>query len=145
MADEVLKFKNLRKTKLAAFSRKHKSLKTLLESSPDATRLKEVLEEVKTVFKALEKAHEDYVSVIDEATLDTEGDYLDQPSNTLDTLETAIHQTIKRLESGDKFAKAKAKFRHGVENFGSPSKFITELTVAKEISFDDMHLELSKI
>ena len=114
MADEILKFKNLRKTKLAAFSRKHKSLKTLLDSSPDAARLKEVLEELKTVFKVLEKAHEDYVSVIDEETLDTEGDYLDQPSNTLDAVETAIHQTIKGLERGDKFSKAKAKFRHGI-------------------------------
>ena len=135
MADKVLKFKNLRKTKLAAFSRKQKSFKGLLDSSPDTTRLREVLGELKTVFKALEK-------VIDEETLDNEGDYLDQPSNTLDALETAIHQTIKNLKSGDKFTKAKAQFRHGVENFGTPSKFITELTVAKEISFEDMRSEI---
>ena len=68
---EILKLKNLRKAKLAAFSRKQRSCRSLLENSPGADSLKEALTEVKSAFTLLEQAHEDHISVIDEDTLDT--------------------------------------------------------------------------
>ena len=142
---EILKLKNLRKAKLAAFSRKQRSCRSLLENSPGADSLKEALTEVKSAFTLLEQAHEDYISVIDEDTLENDGDYLETSSTALDALKIEVANMLARLLEADKFEKAKNQFKYGVENFGTPSKYISELSAAKEISFVDMRAELAKI
>ena len=58
MGDEAKRYKNLRKVKLAAFTRKHKSLQGLLDAEENAERLEESLRELHEAFKVAEKANE---------------------------------------------------------------------------------------
>ena len=145
MEEESKRLKNLRKTKLAAFTRKQNSLKLAIEVNPTVVRLKEILQDTRSAFSALEKAHEDYVVTVEEEVLDQEGDYLSVPQKSLDSLEMDAAVKLKALESADQYLKARLKFKHEVENFGSPSKRIVELSAAKEISFVDMRAELTRI
>ena len=94
---EILKLKNLRKAKLAAFSRKQRGCRSLMENSPSADSLKEALSEVKSAFTLLEQAHEDYISIIDEDTLKNDGDYLETPSTALDALKIEVANTLSKL------------------------------------------------
>ena len=64
--EEIKKLKNLRKTKLASFTRKKNSLQKLLEEDPSVDRLKEVLEDVRATFHALEVAHDNFAAVVEE-------------------------------------------------------------------------------
>lgn len=66
MADQIKRLKNLRKTKLSAFTRKQKQLQGLIDSGSDEDGLKESLEELKESFKALENIHDEYISIVDE-------------------------------------------------------------------------------
>ena len=84
MVEEAQKLKNVRKTRLAAFTRKRNSLSNLLDGIHTLEKLDEVLIEVKQAFQAVERAHERYVEVVAEEVLDTEGDFLLTPSVALD-------------------------------------------------------------
>ena len=146
MAEEVTKLKNVRRTKLAGFTRKSKSLLSLLDNAWVSTeKLEEVLGELKAAFRALEVAHERYSSVANEAELEAEGDYLEESSISLDDLDLKVASKIKSLETVEKFGSAKLKIEHGIDSFGTPSKVITDLSTAREISFADMRTELNKI
>ena len=79
MTEEVRKLKNLRKNKLTAFTRKKNTLQKLLDENPSADRLKEVLDEVKDAFCALETTHDNYAAEVEEHVLDEEGDFLVSP------------------------------------------------------------------
>ena len=96
-------------------------------------------------FSALEQAQEDYIAVAEEEEIEHEGDYLEAPSNSLESLTTQVHERVKNLEKSDRYVYAKDKFKHSIENFGKPSGYIEQLCAAKEISMDDMRLELAKI
>ena len=109
MAEEK-KFKNLRKTKMSAFTRKHNMLLGLVDISRDTEEFKEALDELQRAFESVESAHDEYVSVVDEAVLDEEGDYLSAPSSTLGTLKTRVKARIKDLIETKKTGIAKAKF-----------------------------------
>ena len=76
MAAEVQKLKNLRKSKLAAYTRKQKHLQGLLDNGSDAESLEEALADTQDAFTVLEEAHDKFVEVVDEEVLDAEGDYL---------------------------------------------------------------------
>ena len=88
MADEAKRLKNIRKTKLATFTRKRNSLQNLIEGESTVERLQESIAEVRSAMRSLEQAHEDYAGVIEEAELDAEGDFLLIPSASLDSIET---------------------------------------------------------
>ena len=112
MEEEIKRLKNLRKTKLAAFTRKQNSLKSAIEVNPTAVRLKEILQDTRSAFSALEKAHEDYVVTVEEEVLDQEGDYLSVPQKSLDSLEIDAAVRLKALESEDEYLRARLKFKH---------------------------------
>ena len=87
MVDDTKKFKNLRKSKLAAFTRKNTHLQGLLDDGVGVAKLEEVFGELKAAYLALEAAHDSYVSVVDEDVLDQEGDYMDAPSQALNAMD----------------------------------------------------------
>ena len=53
MAEQIKKLKNLRKNKLAAFTRKQKQLQNLLDTEASAVKLEEVYQELKETFRLL--------------------------------------------------------------------------------------------
>ena len=141
MVEEAQKLKNVRKTRLAAFTRKRNSLSNLLDGIHTLEKLDEVLVEVKQAFQAVERAHERYAEVVAEEVLDTEGDFLLTPSVALDEVEVRMAVRVKVLRSQE----AKERLKQGVNGFAAPSKLILELCEAKEISMKDMRLELDKL
>ena len=66
-------------------------------------------------------------------------------ASNLETLATNMGDRIKQLENAGIYEKVRIQFRHEVENFGSPSTYISELSAAGEISFVDRRSELDKI
>ena len=144
MSTEVQKFKNLRRSKLAAFNRKQKHLQGLLDSGSDAESLEEALVDTKDAFTVLEEVHDKFVASADEEALDAEGDYLEVHSNQLDSMKVKVKEQLRVLGNRDKFESAKIKFQLGVQNFGSPSTLFSQLSAEKSISFADMRLELDK-
>ena len=66
-------------------------------------------------------------------------------ASNLETLATNMGDRIKQLENAGIYEKVRIQFRHEVENFGSPSTYISELSAAGAISFVDMRTELDKI
>ena len=143
--EEIKKLKNLRKTKLASFTRKKNSLQKLLEEDPSVDRLKEVLEDVRATFHALEVAHDNFAAVVEEQVLDDEGDFLETPSSALESVRSEVAVKIMQLDKAEKFEEARKQLEHHVNAFGSPSRMFTELSTAKDISFSDMRLELTKL
>ena len=133
--EEIKKLKNLRKNKLAGFTRKKNSLQKLLEEDPSVDRLKEVLEDVRAAFHALEVAHDNFAAVVEEQVLDEEGDFLETPSSALESVESEVAVKIKQLNKAEKFEEARKQLEHHVNAFGSPSRIFTELSTAKDISF----------
>jgi len=63
MVDDTKKFKNLRKSKLAAFTRKNTHLQGLLDDGIGVAKLEEVFGELKAAYSALETAHDSYVAL----------------------------------------------------------------------------------
>ena len=126
MEEEIKRLKNLRKTKLAAFTRKQNSLKSAIEVNPTAVRLKEILQDTRSAFSALEKAHEDYVVTVEEEVLDQEGDYLSVPQKSLDSLEIDAAVRLKALES-EKFCQEKLGLNQKVpiERCPKPPSFLS--------------------
>ena len=146
MADEIKKRKNVRKTRLASFTRKRNSVQSLLDGGEStADRFTEVLRELKEAFHTLEVSQEKYAEVADEEDLEAEGDFLETPSSSLDTLEAAVLSKIKLLKNSDKSNQAKARLERGVNSFGAPCKLVTDLCATKEISCEDLRIELEKI
>ena len=66
MTEDVKKFKNLRRTKLASFTRKQTQLQSFIDGTADANKLREVYAELKEAYNAVENAHESYVSTVEE-------------------------------------------------------------------------------
>ena len=118
MAEEIKKCKNLRKNKLSAFTRKSNHLQSLLDSGADGKKLEEVLLEVKSAYTAIESAHDDYSSVVDEEALENEGDFLETPSARLNSLDTKVSEKIKSLQDTEKAESSKNRLNLGIENFG---------------------------
>lgn len=152
MADNVKKLKNLRKTKLAAFTRKSTHLQGLLDGGVGVAKLEGVFVELKTAYSALEAAHDGYAGVIDEDVLEQEGDYMEVPSQTLNEMDAKVSDAVRNLKEVEnaetvrrELESQKDKFRIHVENFGKPSKLISELSLDKKISVDDMRKELTKV
>ena len=152
MADEIKKFKNLRKNKMASFTRKQNHLVGLLESGAVVSKLQEVFQDLKVAFKNVEEAHDNYSGVVEEEVLEAEGDYLLVPSTVLHEMDGKVTEAIRVLEAAGKDAadkerlsKAIEKFKHGVESFGKPSLLMAELSSGSKISFADMRVELNKV
>ena len=112
MAEESKRLKSIRKSKLAAFTRKKNSVVNLLEGTPSTDRLKEAILDVKSVFKTLEEAHEEYAASVEEEVIDNEGDFLESSHNMLDSLEMQVADKVKLLEDTDKYSKAKNQMEH---------------------------------
>ena len=167
MAD-VKKAKLIRTNKLAAFTRKSNHLQQLIDGGAQGPKLKEAYVELADAYKVLENAHEEFMLVIeDDAVMETEATYLDNPSSVLSQMDLRVSQAVenqdkvakdtekeaenqrklaeKEAEQKNKCERAKAAFRTGVESFGKPSGNLTQLSEAKTISFSDMRAELSKI
>ena len=126
MTEEVRKLKSLRKNKLTAFTRKKNTLQKLLDENPSADRLKEVLDEVKDAFCALETAHDKYAAEVEE-----EGDFLESPSSSLETLKSGVASRIEQLDKEEKFRDAKKQLEHQINTFGSPSRCLVSLALLK--------------
>ena len=112
MADESRRLKNARRLKLAAFTRKQKSLQSLLDSSVSQDGVKNELQELKESFESLEKAHENYSAVLEDEELDREVDYLDASSESLDSMKIKVSDKLKLLDSADKHVGAKVQFEN---------------------------------
>ena len=93
MAEEIKKYENLRRTKLTAFTRKQNQVQNLVNSGADADDLNEALDELKKVYELVVSAHDDYVALVEEEVLDAEGDYLEVPSNSVETVKIAVNPT----------------------------------------------------
>ena len=145
MAEQIKKLKNLRKNKLAAFTRKQKQLQNLLDTEASAVKLEEVYQELKETFRLLEVAHDNYSAEEEEDILEEEGDYLDSPSTELNNLDAKVTQKAKSLRDTEKCLQVKAKFKARVDNFGTSSRLFTQLSEEKTISFADMRIELDKV
>ena len=152
MTEDIKKFKNLRRTKLASFTRKQNQLQSFIDGTADANKLREVYAELRETYNAVENAHESYVSIVEESVLDEEGDYMEVPSNALHTMDVKVTEKISRLNVEENSAadrknieEKKNKFKQSIEAFGSPSRLITQLSTGKTVSFADMRLELSKV
>ena len=145
MGDEAKRYKNLRKVKLAAFTRKHKSLQGLLDAEENAERLEESLRELHEAFKVAEKANDDYVAIIEEDELETELGYMDAPTTTLETLTNKVKDRLKSLKDSERSTAVQSKFKLGIQNFGTPSVLITQLSSENKISLKDMRAELDKV
>ena len=146
MADESNRLKKIRKAKLTAFTRKHRSLQSLLgDDSISSEKLKEVMTELRDTYKTLESAHEEYSCSVGEEELDAEGDYLADSFNHMESGDIAVSKRVKALESIEKYVEAKARLEQGIVSFGTPSKIISDLSSANEISLTDMRSEIEKI
>ena len=134
MADEVKKLKNLRKNKLAAFTRKHTQLSGLIDNDEvSAAKLTEVFAELKAAFAAVENAHDNYSCVVDEAVLDAEEDYLGTPSDNLNSMDLKVLARIQAIRDAEgvsahrkRIDSGRLKLKNSITNFGSPSKAMTE-------------------
>ena len=152
MADEVTKSKNLRRNKLAAFTRKKTHLSGLIDGDTGAAKLQEVFEELRTAYTILEEAHDAYACLVEENILDDEGDYLANPSDTLNSMDAKVSAKLKVIAEEEKVAdkkkkidRLKLKLTNSIESFGSPSKQFTEWSTEKNISCEDMRKELIKV
>ena len=145
MTEESRRLKTARRMKLAAFTRKQKSLQSLLDSSVSQDGIKNELEELKKAFENLEEAHENYAAVLEDEEIDREGDYLEASSESLDSMKIKVSEKLKLLDSADKHVGAKVQFENLVRHFGVPSKVISDLATAKEISLASMQSEIDKI
>ena len=62
--------------KKAGFTRRHSAFQSLIEAEVQESVLKGALENMGQAYEALDKAHESYLSLVDEATIRTKGNYL---------------------------------------------------------------------
>ena len=92
------KLKKLRKTKLAAFTRKQKSLQELVDTGSDVENMEESLAELKEAYIAVEKVHDEYIGEIDDEFVDAENNYLDNPSAAFDSLKLKIKKKARELK-----------------------------------------------
>ena len=152
MAGEITKCKNLRKNKLSAFTRKRNQLQGLIDSRADSDKLNEVLSELKAAFSVLENAHDSYACLVEENTLDEEGDYLAQPSESLNEMDAKVTDRLKEhreaeaeSDTRNKIEQQRLKLRNEITSFGSPSVLISQLSSEKKISQEDMRKEMVKI
>ena len=152
MADEATKFKNLRRNKLAAFTRKKTQLQGLVDKDTSASKLEEVHQELKAAFAAIEAAHDNYACVVDEADLEAEGDYLGPPSEVLHDMDDKVTRRLAVLNLANdasaqqkKVDQKKLKLKNSIDSFGTPSTLLTEWVSANSVSHDDMRKELVKV
>ena len=152
MADEATKFKNLRRNKLAAFTRKKTQLQGLVDKDTSASKLEEVHQELKAAFAAIEAAHDNYACVVDEADLEAEGDYLGPPSEVLHDMDDKVTRRLAVLHLANdasaqqkKVDQKKLKLKNSIDSFGTPSTLLTEWVSANSVSHDDMRKELVKV
>ena len=152
MAEEVSRNKNLRRNKMAAFTRKKTHLQTLLDNGTGIDKLKEVFEELKASYSILEQAHDAYAGLVEEAVLDEEGDYLGNPSESLNSMDLKVTEriaaNIESEKSEDKrkeLERLKLQLKNSIESFGTPSKLLGQWKTEKSVSQDDMRKELQKI
>ena len=100
MEDEVKKLKNLRRTKSATFTRKQNNVQSLLDNSfCPPSKLKSAFQEMKDAFSAIETAHENYASIIEEEDLVAEGDYLETYFVSLNALDIKVMEKTNLLEA----------------------------------------------
>ena len=163
MAEEARKARVTRTNKMSAFTRKRNHLQQLLDGAAPGTKLTEVYTELSDAYLALERAHEDYMLVIDEAGLDAETTYLDSPSTILGEMDLKVskaadtqNQLKRDLEKREKeseeeaakkrkYSVALATFKANIMGFGKPSGQLSTLSNEKRISIADMRLEVKKI
>ena len=112
---EAVAAKKSRSFKMGAFTKKQNNLKKVL--SDDASPLgmaQEAYDALGEAYKDLEKAHEAYFLVADEADLENEGDYLLIPSNSLTETQISFHK-FKRESANVLPSRPKAQFQISAE------------------------------
>ena len=145
MSEEAKKLKRLRQVKLSAFTRKQGHVQGLIDRSASIESLNEAIDELKEAFKAIEDSHDEYVAAVDEVTLQEEGDYLALPAVKLETMKSKTRELVKKLSTTEKGEASKAKFKIGLDNFGTPSQLLKQLSTENRISLADMKAELEKV
>ena len=99
---EAAAAKKSRTFKMGAFTKKQNNLKKVL--SDDASPLgmaQEAYDALGEAYKDLEKAHEAYYLVAEDADIENEGDYLLIPSNSLTETQTSFHKFKDKKNKDD--------------------------------------------
>ena len=167
MDPEVKRAKAMRTNKLSAFTRKRNHLQSLIDGGARGDKLKDAYKDLAEAYTTLEKAHEEFILLVDDDIIAEEASYLDAPAVTLSDMDLRVTQAAENQEKvrqdtekeqqaqqqRDREAenvkrkqnRAKAVLKASIEGFGKPSRNLSELSSAKTISFSDMRAEIEKI
>ena len=99
-------------------------------------------------FEALDESHKNHVNLVDEATIETSGDYLEEPFQLYSEAQVTYSQVCNKREKakalgGFKAAKGKAIVR--MQAFKGSCEVLIKLSSDKSISFNNLREELAKI
>ena len=99
-------------------------------------------------YEDLDKSHESYSSLDEEAVIESEGDYIGESLCLfLDTQITYswVSKRKKRAQAIEGFEAAESRVIAGMQIFKRSCKVLTKLSREKSISFGDMRTKLGKI
>ena len=110
--------------------------------------MEEAYKSMGQAYEALDKAHNSYSSLVGEAAVESEGDYLGESVHLFSDAQVAYSQVTERrdrAQSLGSFKTAKSKVIAGMQVFKGSCKVLAKLSLEKRISFTDMRTELGKI
>ena len=88
------------------------------------------------------------MNLVDKATIETEGGYLEEPFQLYSEAQMTYSQVCNKKEKAKAlggFEAAKSKAIAGMQAFKGSHKVLTKLSSVKSISFANMRVELGKI
>ena len=94
MAEEAAKAKRVRGAKLGVFTRKCTHALQLIENDA-VDQFKDLQIEVRRIYADLERVHEEYVVLVEEAVMNEEGDYLGVHSASFIAIDSQISQKLQ--------------------------------------------------
>ena len=146
--DRAKEAKKTRQKMKSSFTRKYNAFQYLVKAEVQDNELKEAYDDLVRAYEALEKSHENYVDLVEEAIGDAEDGYLDESSLLHSKARVIFSQMFDKREKAkmqEGFGAAKSKVIVGMQAFERSCKMLNKLSLEKSISFADLRTELGKI
>ena len=128
--------------------RRYNAFQNLIKAKVQGTMLKEAYEVLGWAYDALNKSHKNYIDLVDKATIEAKGDYLEEYSKLCSEVKVTYYYVYNKRErakvqGGFRAAESKAIF--GMQVFKGSCKVLTVLSLDKNITFAYLRAELAKI
>ena len=125
--DRAKEAKKARERKKTIFTRSYNAFQNRVKGKMQGSQLKEAYDVIVRAYEALEKSHDDYEDLVEKATIDAEGDYLEESFQLYSEAQVTYFQLIE--EEG--FKAAKNKMIRGMQAFERSCVVLTELGSSK--------------